>query len=73
MRQPVEARSNAEAPMAQRMGDFAPSLQLSTGTGAEGALVATFLYARMHHFGAVCQALSAEDAAAFVHRKFAGC
>ena len=51
------------------MSDFSPSSQLSSqfegGTDTSGA-VATFLYARLHHFSAVCQALSAEEAAAFV-------
>jgi class 3 adenylate cyclase len=69
MRQPVEARSPAEAPDAQRFGDFAPSSQLPSAldTNGEGrTLVATFVYARLHGFSAVCQALNAEDAAAFV-------
>jgi class 3 adenylate cyclase len=69
MRQPVEARSPAEAHVPHRIGDFAPSSQLSSAldTNADPALtVATFLYARLHHFSAICQAMSADDAAAFV-------
>jgi class 3 adenylate cyclase len=70
MRQQVEARSQAEAPAAPRLGDFAPSTLIGGGGGvdsqANGTSVATFLYARLHQFSAVCQALTAEDAAAFV-------
>ena len=69
MRQPVEARSQAEAPNASRL-DFAPSTLISSAgmdSQADGSTcVATFLYARLHQFSAVCQALGAEDAAAFV-------
>jgi serine/threonine-protein kinase PpkA len=67
MRQPVEARSQAEAPAAQRL-DFAPSSLLGSGVDSQAGTnsVATFLYARLHHFSAVCQALGPEDAAAFV-------
>ncbi|MDB5859827.1 MAG: response regulator [Ramlibacter sp.] len=68
MRQPVEARSQAEAPAAQRF-DFAPSTQIGAGMDSEANgqnRVATFVYARLHQFSAVCQALGPEDAAAFV-------
>jgi serine/threonine-protein kinase PpkA len=73
MRQPVEARSPAEAPEAPRMGDFAPSSQMSSVLGstdasvAEGLTVATFLYARLHNFSAVCNALGPDEAASFVN------
>jgi serine/threonine-protein kinase PpkA len=72
MRQPVEARSPAEAHQQPRMGDFAPSSQLSTSDigencGTEGAVVATFLYARLHNFSAVCNAMGTDEAAAFVN------
>jgi serine/threonine-protein kinase PpkA len=71
MRQPVEARSSAEAPSAPRLSDFAPSSQLSSTMDPSlaelGTTVATFLYARLHHFSAVCNAMSPEDAASFVN------
>lgn len=73
MRQPLEARSPAEAPNAPGMGDFAPSSQLTSMlgttdvTGVEGLTVATFLYARLHNFSAVANALGPEEAAAFVN------
>jgi serine/threonine-protein kinase PpkA len=69
MRQPLEARSPAEAPTAQRLNDFAPSSQLSSSmdaSGATGATVATFMYARLHNFSAICNAMGPEEAAAFV-------
>lgn len=55
------------------MGDFAPSSQLTSMlgttdvTGVEGMTVATFLYARLHNFSAVTNALGPEEAAAFVN------
>jgi serine/threonine-protein kinase PpkA len=72
MRQPLEARSTAEAPQPPRPGDFGMSSQLNfSGVGepstAEGAVVATFLYARLHNFSAVCNALSPEEGASFVN------
>ena len=74
MRQPLEARSPAEAPQAPRMGDFAPSSQLTMsgagapeGSGAEGQVVATFLYARLHNFNAVCNAMGPDEAASLVN------
>lgn len=73
MRQPLEARSPAEAPNAPGMGDFAPSSQLTSMlgttdvTGVEGLTVATFVYARLHNFSAVANALGSEEAAAFVN------
>lgn len=70
MRQPLEARSNAEPPAPGRMLDFAPSSHLAAGDGSvaeAGSAVATFLYARLHHFSAICQAMSAEEASSFVN------
>ena len=71
MRQPLEARSPAEAPPAQRMADFASSAQLSSTLGdasvVDGQSVATFLYARLHNFSALCNALEPEEAASFVN------
>jgi class 3 adenylate cyclase len=71
MRQPLEARSPAEAPPAQRMADFTSSAQLSSTLGdasvVEGQSVATFLYARLHNFSALCNALEPEEAASFVN------
>jgi serine/threonine-protein kinase PpkA len=71
MRQPLEARSPAEAPPAQRLGDFAPSSHLSSmmdpSHAEAGTVVATFLYARLHNFSAICNAMSPEDAASFVN------
>jgi class 3 adenylate cyclase len=71
MRQPIEARSPAEAPQAPRMGDFASSSQLTSTMGdgsiCEGQTVATFVYARLHNFSAVCNALGPDEAASFVN------
>jgi class 3 adenylate cyclase len=70
MRQPLEARSPAEAPPAQRPGDFAPSTQLSSALDASGAAtttVATFMYARLHNFTAACNAMGPDEAASFVN------
>ncbi|MDB5956160.1 protein kinase [Ramlibacter sp.] len=72
MRQSLEDRSPAEAPHAPGAGDFAASTLLSSTLGgdtsvAEGATVATFVYARLHHFSAVCNAMAPEDASAFVN------
>lgn len=56
--------------MAQRMADFAPSSQLSPGDlslAEPAAMVATFLYARLHNFQAWCNAMGADEAAAFVN------
>jgi class 3 adenylate cyclase len=69
MRQPLEARSPAEAPVAQRMGEFAPSSQLGTSDISAidpQGMVATFLYARVHNFTAWCNAMAGDEAAAFV-------
>jgi len=72
MRQPVEARSPAEAPQAPRPGDFASSSSQPNSTMGEdgraldGQTVATFLYARLHNFSAACNALGPEEASAFV-------
>jgi class 3 adenylate cyclase len=73
MRQRLEARSPADVPPApSRLGDFAPSSQLTStlggeGSMAEGLVVATFLYARVHHFSALCSAMGPEEAASFVN------
>ncbi|MBC5782439.1 protein kinase [Ramlibacter sp. USB13] len=73
MRQPLESRSPAEAPQAPRMGDFAGESQLSSVLGTtdvslvEGLTVATFLYARLHNFTAVANALGPDEAASFVN------
>jgi serine/threonine-protein kinase PpkA len=70
MRQPLEARSPAEAPPVQRPGDFVLS-QISSAmdpsiVGAPAAL-ATFVYARLHNFSAVCNSMGPDEAAAFVN------
>ena len=55
------------------MGDFVGESQLSSVLGstdasmAEGLTVATFLYARLHNFSAVANALGPEEAASFVN------
>jgi serine/threonine-protein kinase PpkA len=71
MRQLSEIRSPAEAPHVPRMSEFAPSSQLLNSTdpslSVQGATVATFIYARLHHFSAVCNALGAEGASSFVN------
>jgi class 3 adenylate cyclase len=73
MRQPLEARSPAEAPQAPRLGDFVGESQLSSVLGTtdaslvEGLTVATFVYARLHNFSAVANALGPEEAASFVN------
>ena len=52
------------------MSEFAPSSQMLGVTDpslmGQHAAVATFLYARLHHFSAVCNALGAEGASSFV-------
>ena len=73
MRQPLEARSPAEAPQAPGLGDFAGESQLSSMLGVtdaslpEGLTVATFLYARLHNFSAIANALGPEEASSFVN------
>lgn len=71
MRQPLESRSPAEAPVAQRMSEFAPSSQPASAldpSGAQaGTTVATFMYARLHNFSAACNAMGPDEAAAFVN------
>ncbi len=72
MRQPLEERSPAEAPQARSAGDFAASSLLSSTLGgegnvAEGVTVATFVYARLHHFSALCNAMAPEEASSFVN------
>lgn len=55
------------------MGDFGEPSQLSSVLGvtdlssAEGVTVATFLYARLHNFTAVCNALGPDEAASLVN------
>jgi class 3 adenylate cyclase len=54
------------------MGDFGHSSQLTSTLGgdpglAEGLTVATFLYARLHNFQAVCNALGPDEAASFIN------
>jgi serine/threonine-protein kinase PpkA len=71
MRQPLEDRSSAEAPLAQRYAsDFVSSSQLASsmdGSAADpAATVATILYARLHHFSEACNAMGADEAAGFV-------
>ena len=69
MRQPVEARSAVVAPVAS--SEFAPSSLLASTldpSGVQaGATVSTFVYARLHHFSTVCNAMSADQAASFVN------
>jgi serine/threonine-protein kinase PpkA len=52
------------------MSDFAPSSIMSSALDPSGAnantTVATFMYARLHNFSAVCNAMGTEEAAAFV-------
>jgi serine/threonine-protein kinase PpkA len=73
MRQPLEARSPAEALQAPGVADFADASQISSvlgaadTSGAEGLVVATFVYARLHNFSAVCNALGPDEAASFVN------
>lgn len=70
MRQPLEDRSSPEASVAHGQTDFVPTSQLSAfeGTAAEpNATVATILYARLHHFAELCNAMEAEQAAAFIN------
>ena len=70
MRQPVEARSPAEANVPQRLGDFAPSIPVSSFQDPSvdpGTSVATFMYARLHHFSAISKAMGADEAASFVN------
>jgi class 3 adenylate cyclase len=52
--------------MAPRSADFGPSSLALDMAVEPGSVVATFLYARLHGFSAVCQAMGSEDAAAFV-------
>jgi class 3 adenylate cyclase len=68
MRPLLALRPPVQANPAQQFHDFGPtSQQASELPGQEPALVvATFLYARLHHFSAVCQAMSSDEATAFV-------
>lgn len=71
MRQPLEARSSSDALVAHRAADFASTSQLASGLDGSvadpSATVATVVYARLHHFTEVCNAMGAEEAAAFVN------
>lgn len=71
MRQTLDARSLAEAHPVPRMSEFAPSSQMLGSTdpslGVHQSTVATFMYARLHHFSAVCNAVGAEAASSFVN------
>ncbi len=71
MRQTLDARSPAEAHPVPRMSEFAPSSQMLGSTdpslGVHQSTVATFMYARLHHFSAVCNAMGAEAASSFVN------
>ncbi len=53
------------------MGDFGASSQLHSTMGdgsiCDGQTVATFVYARLHNFSAVCNALGPDEAASFVN------
>ncbi|MGV3572323.1 MAG: protein kinase domain-containing protein [Ramlibacter sp.] len=66
MRQLPEDRTSNAAPVAPPLADFGPSSMVADATLEPGLVVATFLYARLHGFSAACQAMSSEDAAAFV-------
>lgn len=65
MRQTAEALTSNAAPVASRLGDFGSTSMLDASI-EPGTQVATFLYARLHGFSLACQAMTAEDAAAFV-------
>lgn len=66
MRQLPEDRSSDAVPTAQPLTDFGPSTVVADATLQPGLVVATFLHARVHGFSDACQAMSPEDAAAFV-------
>ncbi len=69
MRQPLASRSGAEAhgPAPLSVFDTASQVEPSLdGANEPAAAMATFVYARLHGFTAMCQALDAEDAAGFV-------
>jgi serine/threonine-protein kinase PpkA len=68
MRQELEARSPAEVPHAPRTEESVGDSQIGAlpePSGVEGLTVATFLYARLHNFSAVADALAPEQTAAF--------
>jgi serine/threonine-protein kinase PpkA len=72
MRQPLEARPTAEAPhVAPGIGDFFSTSQLPShlddSCAGSTAAVATMVYARLHNFSHVCNAMGADEAAAFVN------
>ena len=66
----LAARLATEAPDAPGRVDFAGTSQLASGldgSAADGvSAVATIVYARLHHFSAICNALGPDEAAAFV-------
>src|SRR5688500_15683397 len=58
---------NAQMKSATPVSEFGPSSQ-SPIDESDGALtIATFLFARVNQFAAICQAMSAEEAASFVN------
>jgi len=71
MGQLLDDRPTAEAQLAPAVGDFVSSSLLTSG--ADGSVanvlstVATIVYARMHHFSDICNALGADEAASFVN------
>lgn len=71
MRQLLEASPSAEAHEAPRFGDFVSNSQLASTLDATGAeptsVVSTIVYARLHHFSEACNAMGADEAAAFVN------
>jgi class 3 adenylate cyclase len=56
--------------MAHRSGDFASTSQVAStldSTGAEPvSVVATIVYARLHHFSEACSAMGSDEASAFI-------
>jgi serine/threonine-protein kinase PpkA len=71
MRHHLEARSSPEAHVAPAVGDFVSTSQLASSldgsVGDTTSTVATIVYARLHHFSAICNALGADEAASFVN------
>ncbi|HET8748843.1 MAG TPA: protein kinase [Ramlibacter sp.] len=67
----LDARPTAEAPRAPAVGDFASSSHLSSGLDGSVvdtvSTVATIVYARLHRFTDICNALGADEAASFVN------
>ncbi|MEJ8839097.1 protein kinase domain-containing protein [Ramlibacter sp. AN1133] len=71
MRQQLEARTSSEAQIAHGVRDFVSTSQLASGLDGSAAdaasTVATIVYARLHHFSDICNALDSDAAAAFVN------